>query len=553
MMVRAAPWLAPAALAVAMGAAAVFLLAVGDDFTFYVDQWDFMLERRGHGVDVFLDEQNGHLMAVPILVHKALFEVFGVESYLPFQLTAVVVQLAAAGLFFAIVRRRVDDALAVAFTVAVLFFGPGWEPLLSAVGMLNIIGLAAGLGMLLALDAGSRRGDVVATVMLTISIASFSYGPMFAVAAAVDILLRPGAARRLWVPAIPLALYGMWELGWGGESHTRWDNLPGVPRSIADSASAVAVSLTGLYRHPGEAWVTNPVDTTFGPPLALALAGVVAYRLRGPARESPRLWALVVLTLLLWLSIALVQDEGRTTESSRYLYPGGVFVLLIIAELLKGVRLGRRGQAAVAVWLAVVLVAGVGNLRWAADEFDEHARFTGTELAALELARGTVSPEYSPEGSVHDLVRGHWLYAVVAGPYFAAIDDYGSPAYSLAELRRAPPEPRLAADLLLAEATGLQAEPTSETARGCNRLTPREDAPGQAVLTVPPSGLVIDGDQGTPLELRLRRFADVFGVELGEIDGRDRVEVKPAPDSAAEVPWRAQLDRIRRPLRVCGA
>jgi hypothetical protein len=571
-MARQAPWVAPAALAVAMVAAGVFIFVSGDEFTFYVDQWDFMVQRRGHDLDVFLDEQNGHLMAVPILVHKALFEVFGVDSYVPYRLVAIAVLLTGAGLFFALVRRRAGDAIAVAFTAAVLFFGPGWEPVLSAVGMLNTISLAAGLGMLLALDAGTRRGDITAAVLLTTSLASFSYGPIFAAAAAVDVLLRPGGARRLWVAAAPLALYGLWLLGWGGESDIRLANLPGLARSVADSASAVAASLTGLYRPGGEGREHVSVDPTLGAPLAFVLAAVVVYRLRGPARQSPRLWALVVLTSLFWVSIGLVQDEGRTTTSSRYLLPGGVFVLLIVAELLRGVRLGTRGRAALAVWLAIVLVAGVANLRWARDSFESLAQFDRAELAALELARDTVAPDFTPEGSRYELVRGHYLYTVVAQGYFSAIDDYGSPAYSVSELQHASPEPRQAADLLLAEATGVAAAPTSKRAaggspptlepggsvasrveRGCARLTPRGELPARAVLTLPPGGLLVRGGQDKPLDLRLRRFADGFGVELGAVSGRSGVAVRPPADAATDVPWRAQVDGIHAPLLACGA
>jgi hypothetical protein len=40
-------WLTPAALAVAMAAAASFIFLSGRDLIFYVDEWDFMLHRRG--------------------------------------------------------------------------------------------------------------------------------------------------------------------------------------------------------------------------------------------------------------------------------------------------------------------------------------------------------------------------------------------------------------------------------------------------------------------------------------------------------------------------
>src|SRR5687768_6107249 len=107
-MARHPPWAAPAALAVAMAAAAAFILATGDGFMFYVDEWSFIVERRGRDLDVFFDHQNGHLVAVPVLVYKTFFEVFGIDSYLPYQVMLVALELTVAGLFFALVRRRVD-------------------------------------------------------------------------------------------------------------------------------------------------------------------------------------------------------------------------------------------------------------------------------------------------------------------------------------------------------------------------------------------------------------------------------------------------------------
>jgi hypothetical protein len=42
-----------------------------------------MLHRRGHTLATFLDPQYGHLVAVPILIYKVLFKVFGVRSSSP--------------------------------------------------------------------------------------------------------------------------------------------------------------------------------------------------------------------------------------------------------------------------------------------------------------------------------------------------------------------------------------------------------------------------------------------------------------------------------------
>jgi hypothetical protein len=569
-MARSAARPAHVALALAMAAAGLFAFLRGRDLTFYVDEWDYLLHRRGHGPDTFLDPQNGHLQAVPMLVYKGLIETVGADSYVPYRLAAIAVVLAGAALFYVYVRRRVGETMALAATIVVLFFGPGWEPLTAPVGMVALISLAAGLGMLLALDAGTRRGDVAAAVLLGVSLASFSYGPCFAAAAAVDVLLRPGARRRIWLVGAPVALYALWALGYG-ESEIDWGNLPGAPRSVAESASAVAVGLTGLYRKSGDLGPSVSFDSTFGPPLAFALVAVVAYRLRGPARSSPGLWTTVVLTLTFWASVALVQNPGRTPDASRYVYPGAVFVLLVCAELLKDYRPGRRGMAVLAAWTVVLLVVGIPNLRYGADALENLARFDRAELAALELARPEVAPEFQPEAVPSPVVRGHYLQNVSAKSYFNAVDDFGSPAYSIGELQRAPALPRQAADLVLASATGLAARPGAgrspgaaapvlEVSRGvkaeptgsCLRLRPDGASAGRADLRLPPGGLLVHGAEAGALDVSLRRFGDDFAVAVAGVSGNSPWIV-PIRGDAAGVPWRARLDNIRGPVVACGA
>jgi len=86
--------------------------------------------------------------------------------------------------------------------------------------------------------------------------------------AAVDVLLRPGARRRIWLVVLPVALYALWAIGYGNDSQIVWDNIPSVPRAVADSIGADLVSLTGRYRLPGVGG--GPVfDATYAAVLAL--------------------------------------------------------------------------------------------------------------------------------------------------------------------------------------------------------------------------------------------------------------------------------------------
>src|SRR5437764_284108 len=62
---------------------AVLLLVQMRGLSFFQDDWDFILRRRGFSAHVLLTPHNSHLMLVPILVYKALLAVFGAGSYAP--------------------------------------------------------------------------------------------------------------------------------------------------------------------------------------------------------------------------------------------------------------------------------------------------------------------------------------------------------------------------------------------------------------------------------------------------------------------------------------
>ncbi len=548
---RRSEWLWLAALAVAVAVAAGFFYTRGSHLTFYVDEWNFMLHRRGVNASTFLDPRHGHLIAVPILIYKTLLKLFGASSYVPFRIVALAIELTCAVLFYALVRRRVGDAIALAATVTVMFLGPAWEPLVSPVGMIALTSLAAGLGMLLALESSRRHADLAACALLMVSLASFSYGPAFAAAAAVDILLRDGGRRRIWVVIVPSALYVLWLIGYG-QSQIIWGNVPGAPRAVFDSIGADLISVTGLYRPAG---VTGgPLfDTTYAAPLAVAMVALIAFSLRTPPRRAPRLYALLVLAFGFWIEIALVLDAGRSTGSSRYIYPGVVLLLLLCAEIARGKRLSRRALIALAIVAGGLLVAvQIPNLNQGATALGNLGRFDRAELTALDLARGVAPPSFQPEPLATPQLGHHYLENVDAGSYYRAVDSFGSPAYSVPELLRAPAGPRAAADQVLARAIGVAPHQVAATTPGarCRELAPSGSA---LVVAVPAGGFILAADQPQPLAVRLRRFGPDFGpfsVALAPIAGNSAVVVPVHADSAV-IPWRAQISGVQRPVRFC--
>lgn len=177
--------------------------------SFRRDDWNMILTRQGSSLEEFLRPHNQHLLPLHVLAYKGLLETFGLRSYLPFLGLALVLHALITTLLFVYARRRVGAGLALG--VAALFVIPGaaihdvfWT---FQVGFQ--ISMAAGIGMLLALERGDRKGELVAAGLLAVSMASSGVGLAFAVAALVHLALEPGRARRfVRVLAVPLGLYG---------------------------------------------------------------------------------------------------------------------------------------------------------------------------------------------------------------------------------------------------------------------------------------------------------------------------------------------------------
>jgi hypothetical protein len=567
--------LVAAGLALAMAAAAALVLWEGRGLTFWSDEWEFLQYRRTFDPGVLLEPYGGHLELVPLLIDNALFATVGADSYFPYRLVAVALVLLCAGLFFLLARRRLGGPLALVPTVLLLFFGAAWEVFSSPNGIPTFSSIAAGLAALLALDRRDWHGNVLACLMLAVSLASLSVGIAFAVGIAVEVLRRPERERwrSSWIFLLPVSLYATWAL-WGlqfDDGQLRIENIGALPTSMADSMAAVVAAITGLFRVPAETGVGVPFRTDWGAVLAVPLVIVIVVRLWQAGGVSARGWAALAMTLALWASIAMVTSPARSPVESRYLYPGAVLLLLLIAELARGLTVSRRGLATAAGALAIALVGNIAQLHDGGIRLRMVSDVNRAELAGLELARGHVDFGFRPEGpGAIPPAKDNFLHRVVAGRYFSAIDDAGSPAYSLAELERRPDATRQAADIVLARALRLQVRPVARLRpgrsrapiiddpggasvvrhRGCVELRPSGEGSSVA-LRVPPGGLGLQARPGPAVTVNLGRFADGFPMPLGALPGGSAGSMAiPLDDSGR--PWRVLLTTRGQPIRACG-
>lgn len=523
-------------LLAAMLISGVLIVALAAQISFLLDDWAYILYRRDFSLDAFLNPANEHLVAGPVAAFQLLLPTFGMDTILPYRLLTTALFLLGVWFLFVWTRRRLGEWPALIATIPILFLGAAFDDFFWFIASISFAGsMTCGLGMLLALDRRDKLGDKLACAWLVGSLFFASLWLAFAIGAAVDIALRRGERdwrRRAYVVLVPVALYGIWWLGWGhtAESALSLRNIATTPLFVLDSFAAAIASFFGLAT-PVEG-IASPGGLDWGRPLAILLGGLAVWRLYKVKRIPRSLWVVLAILLAFWVLGGIALKPGRAAWVSRYQYPGAALMLLVAVDLLRGVRLERRLLATTLVVLVAAVASNVYFLTQAQESYEATTALERADLAALEIARDEVNPRFVLEEDI----AGTGYVSVDAESYLSARDAYGSPAYTEAELVRAPAEARVPADKVLAAALELKLTPSAAppASAACRAVR----AP--TTLTLPQGGAFFDPRGGASVELNLGRFSDDFPVALGGLErGWSELAI---PSDRSPRPWRAQLD-----------
>ena len=537
-------------LAAAMAVAGVVIVVLGSKVTFVLDDWTYILYRRELTADAFLGPANEHLVAGAVAIWKLLLSGFGMGSLVPFRIASTALFLLGDWFLFVWIRRRLGQWPALFMTVPVVFMGAAFEDLFWFSSITFLGSLTCGLGMLVALDRRDRVGDALACAWLLATMLFSSVWVPFAGGLLVDIALRRderGWRGRAYTVLVPVVLWLLWYLGWGhdAESALSLHNVATTPLFVLDSFGSAVAALLGLAT-PVEG-IASPGGLDWGRPLAVALGGLAVWRAYRIERIPRSFWVVLTIGLAFWALGGFDLKPGRVPWASRYQLLGGVFVLLVAAELLRGVPLGRRllGPA-----LVVVAASVASNGLFLHEAYESYASSTEVvrgNLTALEIARDTVDPSFFLEEEFADTGFDH----IDAGSYFAAVDDFGSPAYTVAELRASSEAARFAADKVLLNAERIVVEPIARAAApraGCFTAAPGRE------LAVPAGGVAIAAGPHPVTDIQMRRFATPAEGATMPVDFQTGVEPGQAarvavPADLSTVPWKMRLEGA--PAKVC--
>lgn len=538
-------------LGVALLGAGALILVLTSDLTFFGDSWAVLMERREPTLDALLDPHNEHIVLLPTAITQLVLRLFGMESATPEYVLLTIGLLGTATLLFLYVGRRLGSWPALFAAVLLLFLGPAYEVLLWSFEIGFVGSVFFGLASVLALERGDRRGDIAACAFLIVALGFSSLGIPFAAAAAVTILQGPHRSwlRRAFVVAVPVALFAAWYLGWGdqAESHLSLRNVLASPRFVADTVAVAVGAVFGLGTNP----VGGSAEPVWGRALLVALVAFFAYRQVRKPGVPTTLWPVAAAAATNWFLMAFNNMPGRDPVASRYQYVGAVFVLMLLANLLRGVRFGGRAVVAVGALVAAAVATNVVVLKDGENYFEAQTVLTRADTAAIEIARRTVAPEFQLTPEVAGTPS---LVNVYAEKYFAAVDEYGSPAYTPAELAVAPEAGRRQADIVLAMALPLSTVTrlgAYDARGGENCLALPTGNGGQRGILLSPGLTRIEVAPGPDAAFTLRRFAQAEYPVSTEGAPGDSVTLLRIPADAVARPWylRVEMDQEGRVCR----
>ena len=418
---RAGRWSA-VVFAVAVVVALPVLLWCGRRHWFFLDEW-WGLGRSEAWDPGYLDGHNGQWSTLTRLQYRATFELFGLRTYLPYQVPVVVAHLAVAALVRQVsVRCGVRGWIATAVAVAFVFFGAGHENVLFGWSSSMTGALVCGLALFLLADgsgAVTRRDGFVLALGIVGLLTSSAFMAMV-VGLGVTTVLRRGLRVAAFYTVPLVAIYTAWYAAYGSDS------------------SAVPLMLTRrtLWFMGRMSWAVFDALAQSGVGvflLALAGIGVVTALYRAVQGGD---WAEVAVPAGLcvaWVAFAAMTALGRAIlplgsesyASSRYLHVGAALLLPVAA--LGAERLARRRAVLGALALVPLAVGLPGNVDRMANT---PLAFTGGRDTVLTVAHSPYLDDVPPDtlplavgGAARVPVTAEWLLRQVDAGRIPEPDD----------------------------------------------------------------------------------------------------------------------------------
>ena len=473
---------------------------------FFGDEWAFLVGRGlsyapSNPASIWFPH-NEHWSTLPILLWRALFNVFHLSSYWPYILPVLFAQVAIMHLSWRLcLRAGVTPWVATAAVAVLGFLGAGSEDLAWGFQIGFVGSVLFGLIAIELLERCSSSGPsssgrawcgALASLALLASLMCSTIGDAMVVGAAVLAFARLPWRRAVQIIGPPVVAYLIWFLGVG---------RLGI---AAHSDRFPLATFTGLpnFVWTGLSWA---LGQTFNLPAAGAaiLVGLGAWLIWNMARfwrEQPALLALSAAAVTFFILAGLGRDTSTDTpEVSRYVYVAIALLIPVIAKLLSPQKAAVPARLAAVGLLAVTAVGNVGQAStWASTRVALTSKLKTEVLAAGRLlaagdkdvtGEGAAPVQYFPNlsaAALAGLERSHQLPSASLTPLdlvnaraLLAVGDWNGSNMSLS------PKPLVPGHFVFMKADHAV---TTRQHDGCLVFTPQTVAAAVQVWLRVPSG-----------------------------------------------------------------
>lgn len=334
------------------------LLYLGRGRWFRYDEWDYLSTRSATSLHDLFAPHSVHWSTLPILTYRALWAVFGLHSYVPYQAVSILAHLAVAALVRAVMRRAgVRPWTATGVVALLVLFGAGEENVLWAFQIAFTGALAFGLLQLILADHDGPldRRDTMGLLAGFAGLLCSGLAVTMVVVVGIAVLARRGWRIAAFHTA-PLAVaYALWFLAIGHDgfgTEAQGGTSPGTVVSFV--RAAVAAAFGRMAQVPGLGWALG----------ALVVVGCFLAWHNRSTNELRRVAAAPVALFVGAFVFLLITGSGRGAGialASRYSYVVASLVLPAIAIAAEAFML--RWRIATPILALALACAIVGNVR----------------------------------------------------------------------------------------------------------------------------------------------------------------------------------------------
>jgi hypothetical protein len=365
----------------------VLLLWLNRHHWFVTDEWNALVDRRLIGDATHLgiwDPHNEHWSTIPVLVYRALFNIFGTRTYLPYLVVLLLVHLTVVHLLWRVMLRvGVEPFLAATLCGIFAVLGAASDDLFLAWQWQLVGPLLFGLWALLLTPerGGWQRRDYVVWLLLVLGLMCSGVAITMTVVVGLVVLLRRGWRLAAATVAVPAAAYGLWYVTYGHKA--------------VDTSEPLG---TALRKAPAYVWqgFTGALNATLGFN-GIATAVIVALAIwlflrAHPTREPWPIPIAMAASAGLFLFLTDLRRSGLGIDqasTSRYVYVTIALILPVAAMALDALLpTGTSRWLALGAFAGVLLLVQIPLLRDGAAQWaDREQPFKHRIMATAQLAR----------------------------------------------------------------------------------------------------------------------------------------------------------------------